>query len=176
MRLLERHSARAPLALECRDGVTGVPVTDGLRAVVWWRDEPAQRYSARRSPLSGMLGVGVLPGLRLVQVGPAGEADGVRETGEAVRVVHVAAAGRVGEAEAAASRALACARPGVVRAAGVPPRADVGLEPLAEDGVGLGQRAEDVDARGGEIDRGGAVIGEACEGVVLGGGASCHGW
>lgn len=74
MRLLERHSARAPLALECLDGVTKVAVTDGLSADVWWRDEPAQRYPARRSPLSGMLGVGALPGLRLVQVGPAGEA------------------------------------------------------------------------------------------------------
>ena len=60
-----------PLAVEQAAGylsTTGVPVTDGLRAVVWWRDEPAQRYSARRSPLSGMLGVGVLPGLRLVSI------------------------------------------------------------------------------------------------------------
>lgn len=59
--LVERTGYRAPLAVACTDGVTGTPVTDGLTASAWLRTDPARRRSARRSPLSGLLGFGTLP-------------------------------------------------------------------------------------------------------------------
>jgi hypothetical protein len=73
-RLLERHSYRAPLALECVDGVTGTVVSDGLTATVWRRDDPDVELMARRSPFSGLLGVESLPGMwqQTHVVGPAG--------------------------------------------------------------------------------------------------------
>jgi hypothetical protein len=72
--LLERHSYRAPLALECVDGVTGVVVSDGLTATVWRKDDPDVRLTARRSPYSGLLGVLTLPGMwqQTHAAGPAG--------------------------------------------------------------------------------------------------------
>jgi hypothetical protein len=63
IRPLERHSYRAPLALECVDGVTGAVISDGLTATVWRRDDPDTQVTARRSPLSGLLGVKSLPGM-----------------------------------------------------------------------------------------------------------------
>lgn len=71
---LERNVYRAALAFSCRDGVTGRTVGDGLEAEVWTADRPAERYRARRSPVSGMLGIGDLPGLwlSLHRVVPAG--------------------------------------------------------------------------------------------------------
>lgn len=72
MRLLERVSFRAALAIECHDGVSGRPVSVGLSAQVWLREDPARRFTARRSPTSGVLGVAVLPGLALTRVGEPG--------------------------------------------------------------------------------------------------------
>ena len=73
-RPLERHSYRAPLALECVDGVTGAVVSDGLTATVWRRDDPDNQLMARRSPFSGLLGIESLPGMwqQTHVVGPAG--------------------------------------------------------------------------------------------------------
>ncbi|GAB3866144.1 hypothetical protein GCM10028801_38010 [Nocardioides maradonensis] len=59
--LVERIGYRAPLAIACTDGVTGAAVTDGLVASAWLRTDPAGRRTARRSPLSGLLGFGALP-------------------------------------------------------------------------------------------------------------------
>jgi hypothetical protein len=74
IRPLERHSYRAPLALECVDGVTGAVISDGLTATVWRRDDPDTQVTARRSPLSGLLGVKSLPGMwrQTHALGPAG--------------------------------------------------------------------------------------------------------
>lgn len=61
VRVLERHGYRVPLALTCRDGVTGAVVSQGLAASAWPRSSPSTRFEARRSPLSGTLGWGSLP-------------------------------------------------------------------------------------------------------------------
>jgi hypothetical protein len=60
---LERLRYRAPVALDCVDGITGKSVGGRLVAKVWRRDEPTQVFTARRSPVSGLLGIGLLPGL-----------------------------------------------------------------------------------------------------------------
>ena len=60
---LERVGYRAPLALRCVDGVSGVEVNDALLATAWRRADPATTRTASRSPLSGLLGFGSLPGL-----------------------------------------------------------------------------------------------------------------
>ena len=59
--VIERLGYRAPLALACTDGVTGAAVTEGLVASAWLRVNPSDRRTARRSPLSGLLGFGALP-------------------------------------------------------------------------------------------------------------------
>lgn len=61
VRVLERTVYRAPLAVLCRDGVTDAVVAGDLVATAWRRDRPARRYTARRSPVSGILGWGRLP-------------------------------------------------------------------------------------------------------------------
>jgi hypothetical protein len=61
IRLLERLAYRVPLAVTCKDGVTGSAVTDGLTASAWLESDPGTRFTARRSPLSGYLGFGSLP-------------------------------------------------------------------------------------------------------------------
>ncbi len=73
-RLLERISYRAPLALECVDGVTGAVVGDGLTATVWRNDDPGTQVMARRSPFSGLLCVKSLAGMwqQTHSGGPAG--------------------------------------------------------------------------------------------------------
>ncbi|MFL6107545.1 MAG: hypothetical protein ACJ716_05670 [Marmoricola sp.] len=60
-RIVERTGYRSPLAVSCRDGSTGAEVTDGLVASAWLRSDPRTRYTATRSPLSGVLGFGNLP-------------------------------------------------------------------------------------------------------------------
>ena len=63
VRELERVGYRAPLALRCVDGASGVEVTDALLATAWRRSDPETLRTASRSPLSGLLGFGSLPGL-----------------------------------------------------------------------------------------------------------------
>lgn len=63
IRELERVGYRAPLALRCVDGVSGIEVADALLATAWRRSDPATSRTASRSPLSGLLGFGSLPGL-----------------------------------------------------------------------------------------------------------------
>lgn len=62
IRVLERTTYRAPLAVICQDGVTEAVVSGDLTATAWLRDDPARAYPARRSPVSGMLGWGRLDG------------------------------------------------------------------------------------------------------------------
>ena len=62
VRVVERTGYRAPLAVICRDGVTHAVVADDLVATAWRQDRPAETYTARRSPVSGILGWGRLPG------------------------------------------------------------------------------------------------------------------
>lgn len=71
----ERLRYRAPVALDCVDGVTGKPVDGTLVAKVWRRDEPTQVFTARRSPVSSLLGIGVLPGFWTAtrRIGPVGD-------------------------------------------------------------------------------------------------------
>ncbi|HXH78139.1 hypothetical protein [Nocardioides sp.] len=62
IRVLERTGYRAPLAVLCRDGVSDAVVAGDLVATAWRRDDPTRSYSGRRSPVSGILGWGRLPG------------------------------------------------------------------------------------------------------------------
>lgn len=61
VRVLERFGYRMPLAVDCQDGVTGERVTDGLLATAWLRQDPTTRFTAQRSPVSGLLGFANLP-------------------------------------------------------------------------------------------------------------------
>lgn len=61
VRVVERLGYRAPFAVQCEDGVTGAPVGDGLVAEVWRQVDPDVRFTARRSPVSTILGFGSLP-------------------------------------------------------------------------------------------------------------------
>lgn len=61
VRVVERFGYRPPLAVDCQDGVTGAGVTDGLLATAWLRQDPASRFTALRSPVSGLLGFANLP-------------------------------------------------------------------------------------------------------------------
>jgi hypothetical protein len=61
VKVVERHGYRTPLAVLCRDGVTGITVADGLLATAWRRTEPARRFTAKRSPVSGIHSFGSLP-------------------------------------------------------------------------------------------------------------------
>jgi hypothetical protein len=62
-RELERVGYRAPLGLRCLDAVSGQPVGDGLLATAWRPADPGEYRTARRSPVSSLLGFGSLPGL-----------------------------------------------------------------------------------------------------------------
>lgn len=61
--VLETTGYRAPLALHCTDSATGADVADGLVAIAWPQGDPASARTARRSPVSALLGFGTLPGL-----------------------------------------------------------------------------------------------------------------
>jgi hypothetical protein len=61
VQVLERQAYRTPLAVLCQDGVTGATVLDGLVATAWRRSDPSQRFTARRSPVSGIYSFGFLP-------------------------------------------------------------------------------------------------------------------
>ena len=61
---LERTGYRAPLVLRCVDQVGGGTVGDGLRALARRDGDTASPVAAARSPLSGLLGFGSLPGQR----------------------------------------------------------------------------------------------------------------
>lgn len=60
IRVLERTTYRAPLAVICQDGVTEAVVSGDLIATAWPREDPTRSYPARRSPISGILGWGRL--------------------------------------------------------------------------------------------------------------------
>jgi hypothetical protein len=61
--VLEVTGYRAPLAVRGVDAVSGSEVADGLVAVAWPAGDPASARTARRSPVSVLLGFGTLPGL-----------------------------------------------------------------------------------------------------------------
>jgi hypothetical protein len=61
-RELERSGYRAALSISCADAVRGTMVADGLAATAW-RPGDDVRLAASRSPVSGLLGYGLLPGL-----------------------------------------------------------------------------------------------------------------
>jgi hypothetical protein len=61
---LERIGYRAALSLSCIDAVRGTVVADGLVATTWRTANPAARFVATRSRISGLLGFGLLPRLR----------------------------------------------------------------------------------------------------------------
>ena len=62
-RLLETTAYRAPLALQFVDAVGGAPVADGLVVTAWPAGDPLAARTATRSPISTILGFGLLPGL-----------------------------------------------------------------------------------------------------------------
>lgn len=73
VRVLDRLGYRLPLGVDCQDGVTGARVTDGLLATAWLREDPTTRFTAQRSPVSGLLGFADLPRMwrsTHVRVGP----------------------------------------------------------------------------------------------------------
>jgi hypothetical protein len=62
VRVLERLRFRASLAVRCVDEPAGSEITEGLVCDAWPEGDPGARREARRSPLSGLLGFGDLPG------------------------------------------------------------------------------------------------------------------
>lgn len=60
---LERLGYRAALSLRCADAVRRTVVAEGLAAYAWREGDPNRRLPASRSPVSGLLGFGMLPGL-----------------------------------------------------------------------------------------------------------------
>jgi len=60
---LERSGLRGALALRCFDASSGAAVADDLAAVAYREGDPQTLFTAARSPVSGLLGFGVLPGL-----------------------------------------------------------------------------------------------------------------
>lgn len=64
---LERTGYRAPLALRCADQVGGGTVADGLGALARREGDTAPPVTATRSPVSGLLGFGSLPGQRAAE-------------------------------------------------------------------------------------------------------------
>jgi hypothetical protein len=64
---LERIGYRAALSVRCVDAVRGTVVAGDLAATAWPAADPAARLVASRSPVSGLLGFGVLPGFRELQ-------------------------------------------------------------------------------------------------------------
>jgi hypothetical protein len=65
---LERIGYRAALSVRCLDAVSGTVVADDLVATAWPADVPAARLVASHSPISGLLGFGMLPGFRDLQL------------------------------------------------------------------------------------------------------------
>ena len=61
---LEITGYRAPLAVSCADSATGAAVGDGLQVTALARARPGDVRTARRSPVSALLGFADLPGLR----------------------------------------------------------------------------------------------------------------
>jgi hypothetical protein len=59
---LERIGYRAALSVRCVDAVRGTVVADNMVATAWPAADPAARLVASRSPVSGLLGFGMLPG------------------------------------------------------------------------------------------------------------------
>lgn len=65
---LERIGYRAALSVRCVDAVRGTVVADYIVATAWSAADPATRLAASRSPVSGLLGFGMLPGFRDLQL------------------------------------------------------------------------------------------------------------
>jgi hypothetical protein len=61
---LEITGYRAPLVVSCTDSATGAAVGDVLLVTAWPAGDPSDVRSARRSPVSALLGFADLPGLR----------------------------------------------------------------------------------------------------------------
>jgi hypothetical protein len=61
---LEITGYRAPLAVSCTDSATGTAVGDALQVTAWPAPDPGDVRTARRSPVSALLGFADLPGLR----------------------------------------------------------------------------------------------------------------
>jgi hypothetical protein len=59
---LERIGYRAALSVRCVDAVRGTVVADNMVATAWPAADPAAHLLASRSPASGLLGFGMLPG------------------------------------------------------------------------------------------------------------------
>jgi hypothetical protein len=69
--ILETAGYRAPLAVRAVDAATGADVADGLVAMAWPDGDPAAARRAVRSPVSALLGFGMLPGLRAQELARA---------------------------------------------------------------------------------------------------------
>ena len=69
-RLLEATAYRAPLGLQLVDTVGGTFVADGLQVTAWPGGDPGAAVTAKRSPVSTILGFGRLPGLAFDEEGP----------------------------------------------------------------------------------------------------------
>jgi hypothetical protein len=65
---LERIGYRAALSVRCVDAVRGTVIADDIVATAWPAADPATRLVASRSPVSGLLGFGRLPGSRDLQL------------------------------------------------------------------------------------------------------------
>ena len=71
----ERIGLRAALALRCTDAVTGALVSNHLVADAWPAASPDVVRHSSASPLSGLLGFGLLPGLHPWQVSFSSNGD-----------------------------------------------------------------------------------------------------
>src|SRR5208337_3499485 len=69
--ILETTSYRAPLALHGIDSISGADVGDGLIAIAWPQGDPTWGRTAAPSPVSSLLGFGMLPGLHSQELAPA---------------------------------------------------------------------------------------------------------
>ncbi len=69
--ILETTSYRAPLALHGLDSISGADVGDGLIAIAWPQGDPTWGRTAAPSPVSSLLGFGMLPGLHSQELAPA---------------------------------------------------------------------------------------------------------
>ena len=69
--ILETTSYRAPLALRGIDSISGADVGDGLIAIAWPQGDPTRARTAAPSPVSSLLGFGMLPGLHVEELAAA---------------------------------------------------------------------------------------------------------
>ncbi len=60
---LETIAYRAPLSLQFADSVGGATVADGLVVTAWPAGDPGGARLAVQSPISTIMGFGLLPGL-----------------------------------------------------------------------------------------------------------------